>query len=206
MMGLENLGGFSRGFSVNNSDHVTGSSVVDANGNEHAFLWHDGTLDDLGVIGGAVTSHGLDINNLGDVVGTLVFDLNNGELNHGFLYRDGMMIDVNTLLPPGSGWVLRDAQAINDVGQIVGFGIINGQRHAYLLFPGDFNGNGKVDGADYVVWRKNDGTQIGYNTWRTNFGRTTASGSSFNAAIPEPSTLALLCIAAIGLVNRRKRK
>lgn len=135
MQDIGNLGGFSRGFSVNNSDHVTGSSIVDGNGNEHAFLWHDGTLSDLGTTGGAVTSHGLGINNLDQVVGTLVFDLNHGELNHGFLYSNGNMIDVNTLLPQNSGWVLRDAQAINDVGQIVGFGIINGQERAYLLSP-----------------------------------------------------------------------
>ena len=32
--------------------------------------------------------------------------------------------------------------------------------------PGDFNDDGTVDAADYVVWRKTDGTQAGYNTWR----------------------------------------
>lgn len=132
---LGNLGGSSRGFAVNDSDQVTGASVIDANGHERAFLWENGAMTDLGVTSGAVTSQGLDINNLGHVVGTLVFDPNNGEHNHGFLYRDGMMIDVNTLLPPNSGWLLRDAQAINDIGQIVGFGNINGEQHAYLLTP-----------------------------------------------------------------------
>ena len=43
--------------------------------------------------------------------------------------------------------------------------------------PGDFNNDGSVDAADYVFWRMNDGTQAGYNTWRSNFGRTLASGS-----------------------------
>jgi len=43
------------------------------------------------------------------------------------------MIDLNSLLPAGSGWVLTDAMAINDSGQIVGNGVINGQSHAYLL-------------------------------------------------------------------------
>ena len=32
--------------------------------------------------------------------------------------------------------------------------------------PGDFNNDGTVDAADYVVWRKTDGTQTGYNAWR----------------------------------------
>lgn len=36
--------------------------------------------------------------------------------------------------------------------------------------PGDYNGDGTVDAADYVVWRR-DGSVLGYNTWRANFGR-----------------------------------
>ena len=38
--------------------------------------------------------------------------------------------------------------------------------------PGDFNNDGTVDAADYVVWRKSDGTPAGYNAWRTHFGQT----------------------------------
>ncbi|HEY3394101.1 MAG TPA: hypothetical protein VGK58_15415, partial [Lacipirellulaceae bacterium] len=60
--------------------------------------------------------------------------------------------------------------------------------------PGDFNLDGSVDAADYVVWRKTGGTQDGYNTWRTNFGQTAANGSgaNANAAVPEPGTLVQL--------------
>jgi hypothetical protein len=36
--------------------------------------------------------------------------------------------------------------------------------------PGDFNRDGKVDAADYVVWRKNGMSQAEFNTWRANFG------------------------------------
>jgi T5SS/PEP-CTERM-associated repeat protein len=45
------------------------------------------------------------------------------------------------------------------------------------LLAGDYNGNGTVDAADYVVWRKNDGTQAGYDTWRANFGASAAGPS-----------------------------
>ena len=41
-----------------------------------------------------------------------------------------------------------------------------------VALPGDFNDDGTVDAADYVVWRKTDGTQIGYDTWRAHFGET----------------------------------
>jgi probable HAF family extracellular repeat protein len=46
------------------------------------------------------------------------------------------MIDLNTLIPVGPAWVLSEATAINDGGQIVGTGGINGQTHAFLLTPG----------------------------------------------------------------------
>ena len=78
---------------------------------------------------------------------------------------------------------------------------------------GDYNGDGTVDTADYVVWRKNDGTQDGYDTWRANFGRTFFTGSgatttgsaSANPAIPEPSTLVLLAFGgALSFVGYRR--
>jgi hypothetical protein len=45
------------------------------------------------------------------------------------------MIDLNSLIAPGSGWVLESATAVNDSGQIAGNGIIDGQEHAFLLTP-----------------------------------------------------------------------
>jgi probable HAF family extracellular repeat protein len=45
------------------------------------------------------------------------------------------MADLNTLLPPGTGCVLRSATAINDRGQIVGQAACGGTLHAFLLTP-----------------------------------------------------------------------
>jgi hypothetical protein len=87
---------------------------------------------------------------------------------------------------------------------------------------GDFNSNGKVDGADYVVWRKNEGTTnslpndngiggtIGtahYNLWRSNFGNPgSGSGSGLSAsAVPEPATFTLAALVAIGGCSLRGR-
>jgi probable HAF family extracellular repeat protein len=45
------------------------------------------------------------------------------------------MYDLNTLINPSFGWVLQQAFAINDDGQVTGFGTIDGQTHAFLLTP-----------------------------------------------------------------------
>jgi hypothetical protein len=69
---------------------------------------------------------------------------------------------------------------------------------------GDFNGDGGVDAADYIRWRKTGGTQMQYNTWRTNFGRT--SGSGGGTSVPEPTGLLALVIALslwCGTASRR---
>src|SRR5262249_19822311 len=54
------------------------------------------------------------------------------------------MTDLNQLIPPDSGWVLVSASAINESGQIVGYGYFQGgPSRAYLLTPGD-PGDGQV--------------------------------------------------------------
>jgi hypothetical protein len=66
--------------------------------------------------------------------------------------------------------------------------------------PGDFNGDGNVDGADYVTWHKDPasyGGAGGYDEWRTNFGVIYGSGSGNGlASVPEPFT-AWLMIAGL---------
>jgi hypothetical protein len=76
--------------------------------------------------------------------------------------------------------------------------------------PGDFNGDGKVDGADYVVWRKMNGSPQQYQDWRANFGAGTGAGSSAlgsddAGAVPEPAGVLLLTVVACGLAKSRRR-
>lgn len=77
---------------------------------------------------------------------------------------------------------------------------------------GDFNFDGSANAADYVLWRKSDGTQAGYNTWRDHFGATsggsgaaTGLSSSSDVAVPEPATVVLLVFAAAGWNVRQRR-
>jgi len=73
---------------------------------------------------------------------------------------------------------------------------------------GDFNVDGTVDAADYVMWRKSGGTPTEYNTWRTNFGESVggAGGSglgatgSASAASPEPGAVTLAMVGIVGIV------
>jgi hypothetical protein len=60
---------------------------------------------------------------------------------------------------------------------------------------GDFNLNSTVDAADYVLWRKQPGTQSDYNTWRTHYGATSAA-SAVSSNVPEPTALLLAIVAA----------
>lgn len=77
---------------------------------------------------------------------------------------------------------------------------------------GDYDGNGVVNAADYVMWRNNPGafggTPGGYNTWRANFGATSGSGSGSGLgaqAVPEPASLVLLMTVLIAPLTRRAR-
>jgi hypothetical protein len=75
---------------------------------------------------------------------------------------------------------------------------------------GDFNGDGIVNAADYVVWRKTGGTQQQYANWRSNYGKTLGTGlsliskSSPAAAVPEPATALPLILGSIAGSLRRK--
>jgi probable HAF family extracellular repeat protein len=127
MLDLGTLGGAqSFAYGINNVGQVVGFSET-ADGQNHAFIYTGGVMTDLGI---SPIGNWLAINNYGQVVGLL-------SAGHPFLYTDGVVTDLNDLLPDGSGWVLNDARGINDAGQIVGYGAINDQNHAFLMTPDD---------------------------------------------------------------------
>jgi hypothetical protein len=70
---------------------------------------------------------------------------------------------------------------------------------------GDFNGDGKVDAADYVVWRKGAQSQDDYNAWRMNFGAGTGAGSLVGSAVPEPAALVQLVVAVAAFFAGARR-
>jgi hypothetical protein len=76
--------------------------------------------------------------------------------------------------------------------------------------PGDYNNDGKVNAADYVLWRKNPtafGGANGYTTWRQNFGNPPGSGSlSDGGAVPEPAGVMLFTCGAAAMALLRRRR
>jgi hypothetical protein len=102
----------------------------------------------------------------------------------------------NLLLPAGYQWDI-DYGANDVVLSVVGIGL-----------AGDFNGDGTVDAADYVLWRKNGANQQEYLAWRSNLGASAAGGGSAamsTAAVPEPVSMILVTIAACGMALQRQR-
>jgi hypothetical protein len=103
-----------------------------------AFLWTWETgIEDLGTLPGDVFSAGFWINNRGDAIGASVGAPGPPMGNfRPFLWTNGKMLDLMTLVPANSPLQLLNASSINDRGEITGFGLTsNGEVHAYLLTP-----------------------------------------------------------------------
>ncbi|MBD2168189.1 hypothetical protein H6G04_27785 [Calothrix membranacea FACHB-236] len=116
---------YSSGWDINDSGQIVGDS------GEYAFLYSDGKMTNLGTLPGDSGSYAYGINNSGQVIGGSYTN----DSYHIFLYSDGKMTDLNSLIPEASGWTLVEVTAINNKGQIVGYGNIGGQEHAFLLDP-----------------------------------------------------------------------
>ena len=154
-LGTLSGGGNGQALGINISGQVVGWSDS-SSGYEHAFLYGNGAMTDLGILLGAdINSAALSINSSGEVVGNsggplfafgvtpMVGPLGPGVgAIHPFLYSNGAMTDLNSLLPASSGWILINAAAINDHGQITGYGDFGGYgrgyESAYLLTPDSY--------------------------------------------------------------------
>ncbi len=96
-----------------------------------AFYWTEATgMVDLGAPGGR-SSFANDVNDSGYIVGYASFAA--APQQRAYLWYQGVAYDLNTFLPPGSGWVLTEAFGINELGDIVGRGEFAGQTQAFLL-------------------------------------------------------------------------
>ena len=161
-----------------------------------------GAIDPLSVLGNVdLTALGNILNVTGSGVGTHTLLTYAGTLTGTFESTPGFTVDYGT----GSNSMITIT-----VGS--------------AALTGDYNNDGKVNAADYTVWRDNlgaNGSTLGanrdpanmgvvsiadYNSWKANFGAMAGSGSLAGAAVPEPASLGLMgmAIGGFGFVRRRR--
>jgi probable HAF family extracellular repeat protein len=133
MTGIGTLGGqISYGWGINDLSQIVGESSL-LNHEMHAFVWDvTSGMRDLGTPG--VTSLATHINNQGTIVGEVAMTA--GSLRAAIFDEVTGYHLLQDLIPPNSGWTqLNYATDINDLGQIVGTGIYDGQNKVFLLTP-----------------------------------------------------------------------
>jgi len=133
MTDLGTFGGtLSEGWDINQAGQVVGWAET-SSGAWHAFKWESGVLSDLGTLGG---THSLayGINDRGAVVGKSYTEGDPGTYA-AFLWDGEALVNLNSLIDPNLGWVLNQGRSINNLGQIVGAGTIDGESHAFLMTP-----------------------------------------------------------------------
>ena len=112
---------------LNEAGTIVGGTQVANGGGVHPFVLAAGGWDVVTEVAGYADA----VNESGQVVGTYFTPA--GE--YAFVYQDGVLTDLNDLLPAGSGWELHAAIDINDRGQIVGQGSHDGEGRGFLLTP-----------------------------------------------------------------------
>lgn len=114
---------------------IVGESDVGAGpvvSNVHGFVYTRGRMRDMGTLPGFPRVLPAALNGNGVAVGTM--ENADRSIQRAFIYS-GVVVDLNTLIPEDSGWVLESASAINNAGYIVGWGQLGGERRAFLLSP-----------------------------------------------------------------------
>jgi probable HAF family extracellular repeat protein len=156
---LGTLGGSSSdGEGVNDAGEVAGVANLPGDQANHGFLWRNGVMTDLGTLDGDPCSAALSINSKGQVVGASESVAGGcNEWTTAFLWENGgPIVDLNALVPSGSGVHLFAGFWTNDGGEIVAGGsapvcdLSAACGHAYVLIPCDEN-HPDIEGCDYSL-------------------------------------------------------
>lgn len=154
----DSIGGRNNALDINNAGDVVGW-IRNSSRSRRAFLWNatEGTslLEAGGVTMGSSAARAL--NDRGQVVGHYLrkrilagivrslremFETRYSRIGLSFptqsracLWEEGVLYDLNDFIPPDAGWELREAHGINDPGVIVGWGLLDKKKHAFMLTP-----------------------------------------------------------------------
>jgi GH35 family endo-1,4-beta-xylanase len=151
-----------------------------------------------------------------DQLGIQDFD---GNVNNGWTTQLNTVVAADGTINFNGFW--GDYQ-LDINGQTYNLTLSKGQNvYSLVIKPGDYNADGAVDAADYVIWRRAlesgdlraDGNGNGaidsadYDVWRLNFGTIYGSGSGLVARVPEPAAALLLLMGGLfGTITRCWRR
>ena len=126
------LGYYMDAFAINDRGQAVGG--IEGYEQFSATLWWKGKSHDLGYMDATT-----DITNKGQVVGFQGNNTTGGDEDgcpcHALIWQGGKKRELGGMIPSNAGWILLKANAINERGEIAGFGTHNGAKHAFLLTP-----------------------------------------------------------------------
>lgn len=188
---------FTDAVSINNYGQVCGTTDHVNWSRPSGFVWQDGQIQDIGNLGGALSTSAYCINDLGQVVGA---SYTPDGFKHAFIWHDGVMQDI------GQPNVPSYAYAINNLGHVVGSAQFTGiGRHAFFWENGIMYDLGKPDNiiASFATSISDTGWIAGYALDRNN-----RRYAVIWEPVPEPSGLLALIsgITSILAATRKKRR
>jgi probable HAF family extracellular repeat protein len=134
---LGTLGGsFGAAGWINDKGEVLGASTI-KNELLRTFIWRRGSMIDLGTVNNFSCADGRVINGRGQAVG-VSFNCSGEGGQHGYIWQNGTIIDLNVFVPPTSDLTIVDSHYINDAGEIAAVGILpDGSERVAVLIPCD---------------------------------------------------------------------
>jgi probable HAF family extracellular repeat protein len=185
---------------VNNRGQIAGWSFTDSVVNsstgmptQHPFLWENGTMRDLGTIGGTVVPLVNDLNSRGQIVGGM--NVAGDKSFHPFLWDGTSLKDLGTF---GGDW--GSANWVSETGQVVGWAFTAGNQtsHAFLWHQSVLTDLGTVDGdPNSIAYGINSAGQVVGSSQDNSFNFVHAflwergSIADLNALIPADSGVQL---------------
>ena len=145
MKDLGTLGGsFGVAGWINDASVAIGASTTSGDAALRGFVWKKGVMSSIEPLAGDTCSDAFMLNNRGQVIGPS-YESCDLQIARGYLWDNGVSIDLNTFVPAGSDVQLADPLFINDRGMMSVTGFLpNGNQHAIVLIPCDDN---QMDGC-----------------------------------------------------------
>ena len=122
---LLTAGGLDLVATINDSGLIVGRELTDAGYYSTAIVWRNGKVSALPELTGDTYSYAGGVNDSGLIVGTCVTNGSDPGGARATLWDNGQAIDLNSLLPANSGWILTSAGSISNSGEITGTGLFD---------------------------------------------------------------------------------